>query len=230
MWPFKKKEQDNKELKAILTLLQKQEEVEIRMSIRSAVMFEALSGKKFSSALKDQADLLILMYCAFVCSTGIEISMDAFADMLENEKFSKKLTRDLKRLQRFTEQFQGKNVEESDNNKPENVEEVSITEMVDKLIFYYGVDAKYVLEDMQLWELNHFMKGAEDQYKEKMEEQRLWTFLQVAPQIDLKKCKSPEKFLPLPWDEKDRKTKKNKELEAETEKAKNTIGMEIKLF
>ena len=225
----KKKEERNSELKAILACLEKEKESEIRMPIKAAVMFEALSGKKFSEALKDPSDLLVLMYCAFVCSTGLEISMEAFGGMLENDRFSKKLSMDLKRFERFTEQFQGKNVENEEEKQPENVE-VSITEMADKMIFYYGIDARYVMNDMQIWELEHFMKGAEAQYKEKMEEQRLWTFMQVAPQIDLKKCKSPEKFMPFPWDLKDKKARKEKELGSETARAKSTIGMEIKLF
>ena len=231
MWLFKKKNkgEENAELKKIIDILQKKDETEIRLTIRAVVMFEELSGKMFTSALKNQEDLLTIMYCAFVCSTGIEVSMETFASMLENEAFSQKISRDLKRLQKFTEQFNKSEQKEDNEQKGKEEPEVSITEMADKMIFYYGLDAGYVLEKMQLWELNHFLKGAEEQYKEKMEEQRLWTFLQVAPQIDLKKCKSPEKFMPFPWDLKDRKERKNKELENEAERAKSTIGMTIQL-
>lgn len=231
MWLFKKKKNnENAELKKIIDILQNNEEAEIRLTIRAVVMFEELSGKKFTSALKNQEDLLTFMYCAFVCSTGVEVSMETFASMLENERFSQKISRDLKRLQQFTEQFNKSEQKEDNEQKGKEETEVSITEMADKMIFYYGIDAGYVLEKMQLWELNHFMRGAEEQYKEKMEEQRLWTFLQVAPQIDLKKCKSPEQFLPFPWSKKENEERLQKNLEKESERAKKTIGMEIKLF
>lgn len=233
MWPFKKKEQkENNELKSILSILQKREETEIRLSVRALVMYEALSGKPFSATNNSQEDMLKLMYSAFVCSTGFEISLGGFSAMLENEKFANRLGGDLKRLQSFSEQF--KNDEQfNDNEQSGNTEQgktdISITEMVDKLIFEYGIDPGYVLEKMQLWELNHFMKGAEDRYKDRMEEKRMWTYLQVAPQIDLKKCNSPEKFLPFPWSKEENKKKKEKELATEAGRAKATIGMKLNL-
>lgn len=236
MWKlFRKKEvreTENRQLKEILKYLQRQEDAEIKLSIRAIIMYESLSGKMFSSVSDSPEDLFLLMYSAFVCSTGLEISVEAFAIMCEDEKFSRKLNKDLKRLQMFTAQFQEKepeNVEKDTNKKPEKVE-VSVTDMADKLIFTYGVDADFVLNRMQMWELNHFLKGAEEHYKEKVEEQRLWTFLQVAPQIDLTKCKGPEDFLPLPWTKKEMEEKQRKTLESETKRAQSTLGMEIKLF
>ncbi len=227
MWHFKKKEQkENNELKSILSILQKREETEIRLSVRALVMYESLSGKPFSSVKNNQEDMLRLMYCAFVCSTGFEISLGAFQEMLEDGKFANRLGGDLKRLQSFSEQFN--NNEQSGNTEQGNAE-ISITEMVDKLIFEYHINAEYVLEKMQLWELNHFMKGAEDRYKDRMEEQRMWTYLQVAPQIDLKKCNSPEKLLPFPWSKEENKKRKEKELAAEATRAKATIGMKLNL-
>ena len=68
-------------------------------------------------------------------------------------------------------------------------------------------------------------KGTEAQYKDEMEDKRLWTFLTVAQQIDLKKCKTPEKFFPVPWNKEDRKKKTDEGLKKEQERAKATIGM-----
>lgn len=225
---FKRKERENKELKAILDCLQRDDETEIRLTVKSLVMYESMTGNKFSKAMSEPEEMLPIMYCAFVCSTGIEISLGAFVEMLDDPKFSKKINGDLDRLRKFTEQFKSEKCDGEGEKNPENVD-ISISDMADKLIFYYGVDARYVMNDMQLWELNHFLSGAEEQYKSRMEEQRMWTFLQVAPNIDLKKCKSPEKFLPFPWDEKDRKQRKDEQLRNETARAKSTIGMTINL-
>ena len=220
----KKQEEGNEELKQILAYLQRQEEAEIKLSVRAIVMFEALGGKAFSS-MDDGEDMLTLMYCAFVCSTGMEVSKDIFIAMLGNERFAAKLDKDMKRLQAFSEQFKQKEEKEEGDKKSGDTTEVSITEMADKLIFAYGIDPQYVYERMQLWEISHFLDGAEKQYKERMEEQRLWTFLQVAPQIDLKKCKSPEKFIPFPWDKAEKDAKMKEELKREAERAAATIGM-----
>lgn len=223
---FRKKvqRQEGEELKEILAYLKRQEESEIRLSVRAIVMFEALSGKKFSDAISDDEQLLTLMYCAFVCSTGMEIEKDIFLSMLGNEEFAAKMNKDMKRLQRFSEQF-GKDNGDGGEEGSSGKTEVSITEMADRLVFAFGVDPQYVYEKLQLWELSHFLESAEKQFKERMEEQRMWSFLQVAPQIDLKKCKSPDKFLPFPWDKAEKDKKRQEELAKEAERAKATIGM-----
>ena len=40
-------------------------DLNIKISVKSLILFEALSGKKFSQSL-DQADMILLMYSAFV--------------------------------------------------------------------------------------------------------------------------------------------------------------------
>ena len=234
MWLFKKKKnKENAELNKIIDILQK--EPEIKLSVKSAVMYEALSGKKFSSVDMTQEDTALLMYCAFVCSTKMEIDIQTFGNMLENKDLSLRLTRGLKRLERFMLQFnrndkvEDNEDKEKDKEKKKDDEGFSITDMVDKLIFKYGVSDDYVMQTMELWELKHFFAGAEKQYMEDMEEKRLWTFLQVAPQLDLKKCKTLDQFFPLPWSKKKMEEEKKKELERETVASKQILGKELKL-
>ena len=228
---FNKKKEEKKEdneLKKILGILQR--EPEIKLTVKSVVMYEALSKKKFSAVEMTSEDALMLMYCAFVCSTGLEIDLETFGLMLENKDLATRLNKDLTRLERFTLQFtKGDEEEQKEEKKEEENVEFSITDMVDSLIFKYGVSADYVMNRMELWELNHFFEGAEERYKEDMEEKRLWTFLQVAPQIDLKKCKNPDQFFPLPWTEQRRKEELQKKLDKEAEAAKNILGKELKI-
>lgn len=201
-------------------------DLNIKISVKSLILFEALSGKKFSQSL-DQADMILLMYSAFVISTGMKISVTAFGYLMENERFSKRLTACMQDAQDFMAQFNEVGTEAN----PEEVKSgsteggMSITEMANALIFKYHIDVNYVMKDMELWELTDFLKGAEAQYKDEMEDKRLWTFLTVAPQIDLKKCKTPEKFFPFPWNKEDRKKKTDDGLKKEEERAKATIGM-----
>lgn len=228
MWFFKKKKKDEDgELKKIVAILQK--EPEIKLTVKAVVMYETLSNKKFSTVALSLEDTVLLMYCSFVCSTGLEIDMQAFSVMLENKDLSNRLTRGLKRMERFLSQFSKEGEEGEKKTDGEEKEEFSITDMVNRLIFGYGVSADYVMNQMELWELNNFFDGAEKQYKEAIEEKRLWTFLQVAPQIDLKKCKNPDQFFPLPWTEKRRKEQLQKELERETKASKNILGSTLNI-
>lgn len=209
---FKKKEKP---------VLKKKEYPQMKFSVKSVVMFEEITGKDFNKM--EEQDTAWLLYCVFVCSTDIKISFEAFCALMEEKEFAEKFTNDLVRLQKFSSQF---NKEKGEGGEGKS-EGFSITAMVDKLIFSFGMDVSYVMEKMELWELNHFFDGAISQYREKMEEQRLWTFLQVAPQIDLKKVKTPEKFLPFAWEQENMKKKQEKELEKETKIAKDVIGMDI---
>lgn len=204
----------------------KEIDLDLKISVKSLILFEALSGKRFSQNL-DQSDMILLMYSAFVISTGIKISVTAFGYLMENERFAKKLAACMQDAQDFMEQFNEVGAE----TKPEDAKSgsteggISITEMANALIFKYHIDVNYVMKDMELWELTDFLKGAEAQYKEEMEDKRLWTFMTVAPQIDLKKCKTPEKYFPFSWEKEDRKKKTSEGLKKEQERAKATIGM-----
>ena len=117
-------------------------DVDIKISIKSLILFEALSGKKFSQSL-DQADMILLMYSAFVISTGMKISVTAFGYLMENERFSKKLTACMQDAQDFMAQFN----EVGSEANPEEVKSgsteggMSITEMANALIFKYHIDA-----------------------------------------------------------------------------------------
>ena len=232
MWPFRKKtkqEPINNVVKPKKNWADT-ENLQIKMTIKSLVMFEQIVGHSYMK-LKEE-ETVLLLYCLFICSTGYQYHFDTFSILCGNEKFINKLVEELKKTQEFFEQFKSFKREESEageSTDKEKEDSYSITEMVDKLIFQYGVDVNYVMNDMELWELTHFFEGAQEEYHLKMEEQRLWTFLQVAPHIDVKKVKSPEKFLPFHWEKEANKERSEKQLKVEAERAKSTIGMEIKI-
>lgn len=63
-----------------------------------------------------------------------------------------------------------------------------------------GIDAHFVLEELELSELYPLIKSLDSVKKEKMEQKRFWTFFQILPQIDSKKIKSPKDLLLFPWE------------------------------
>jgi hypothetical protein len=105
--------------------------------------------------------------------------------------------------------------------------ETTITDIVMYLITVCGIDPHYVMYEMELWEIEPYMKYAERNKKEELEMDRFWTYLNVSPHIDTKKCKSPDKLISFPWEVEEKKQKQNQELENNRFAITNMIGRNI---
>ena len=81
--------------------------------------------------------------------------------------------------------------------------------------------------EMELWEIEPFFKWTEESQKDKWERERLWTYLNIMPHIDSKKCKSPDKLFPFPWEKEEHKKKAEQELKNNEYAIKNMIGKSI---
>ena len=94
--------------------------------------------------------------------------------------------------------------EEKEEGKKENeeVEELTMTDIVSTLIVRYGVDAHYVMYEMELWEIQPYINAADIQRKNDLVTQRFWTYLTIAPNINTKKIRGPEDLVPFEWEEK----------------------------
>lgn len=191
-------------------------------------MFEAMRGKNFFSQLT-QEDELVYMYCVF-CTSVEKISYNAFLSMLEDKKFVRRLDAQWQHFARFMEQFKPK--VEGNEAFDDEKDEISMESVAGTLIFKFGLDPEYVLNKAELWELDFLLKAGNGDYQERMEADRLWTFLTISPHLDPKKSKqlTPEKMFPFPWEDTHLSEKKRKRvLEEETVRANKTIGMKIKL-
>ena len=201
---------------------------ELKPTVKSALMFEAMRGKNFFSELTEE-DELVYMYCVF-CTSVEKVSYSAFLTMMEDKKFVRGLDVQWQHFARFMEQFkpQVENNEAFDDEKGE----ISMESVAGALIFKYGMDPEYVLDKAELWELDFLLKAGNGEYQERMEMSRLWTFLTISPHLDPKKSKrlTPEKMFPFPWEDTHLSEKKRKRvLEEETSRANKTIGMKIEL-
>ena len=200
--------------------------------MKSIVMYEAFSGKKFSEIGED--GVFLFMYCVFVCSTGMKITFDMFKSMYEGKKFRKWIDDEFDGIWKFYFQYnefkaakQNQNDQGSDSGKTATA--VSMTDYANALIFDYGVSADYVMNKMDMWEIEPLFNGAAECMHSEMENKRLWTYIQMLPNMDSKKSKnmSPEKFLPFPWEKQAKENVAKKDLEKETERAKKIIGMSV---
>ncbi len=199
----------------------------VRLTVKSVVMYELMTGKSYYGM--DQGDLLHLLYCAYVCSEGTQITYDAFQTMIQNERFAMRLGSDMRRLESFSLQFNRQEEVKEDGGKKKDGDEKlpTVGDIVNVLTFRYGLSIEYLM-DMDLWQLTWLLKGASQEYENEMEDKRFWTYMQMSPHIDLKKVKSPEKLLPFPWEKDKNRKKVQSDVERES-KFKATFGMTLDL-
>lgn len=202
---------------------------ELRPSIKSAIMYEEMTGKNFLSGEMSTEDMMEFMYCVYA-NTIARVSYPAFLDMLSNKKFSNAITLQWKHYERFMGQFKEKEKKEEETEDDDKKKQYSMKEIAQALIFKYGLDADYVLNKVELWELDYLISIGEGAYRDNAEEKRMWAFYQLMPHLDPKKSKNmtPAKMFPFPWEETvHTKEGRKKVLEKESKRMQKTIGMHL---
>lgn len=197
----------------------------MELTVKAICMFERLSGKSFFKF--DDEDVLTLMYATFYTSNKLDIKFTTFIGILENEQIANWITLKYKNILDVVQQFQKVDKEEGEEEKTEEDKVPTITDIATSLIVEYGVDAHYVMFEMDLWEIEALYEACDTKIRKKYEEERLWAYVGIMPHIDGKKVKGPEQLVPFPW-EKGMKQKKIEENLKNNEYAvKHTIGKNI---
>lgn len=76
-----------------------------------------------------------------------------------------------------------------------------------------GMDAHFVMEELEMPDIEIFLKGYEERRRERMEEARLWTYLVVQPHCKPMR-RGPMDLYPFPWDEQKEKPIQPEEIKA----------------
>lgn len=201
------------------------------LTIKSICLFERMTGKTIFSMGEGEDDILHLLYSSFISSNpeNGRITYNVFKAMVKsNPKVAEWIMGKYKDIMDVLTPLMNsskKDDDGDDGNKGEGT--MNVTDMATSLIIDYGVDAHYVMYEMSLWELYPFYDTAAAHMRNHLEEQRLWTYIGIAPHIDGKKIKSPQDILPFAWEEKEMKNKKEKELKNNEYAIKHTIGMKL---
>jgi len=166
----------------------------VRLNLKALVIAEKLKDKPFSSFdFEDEDDVIALLYGMIVANNDILPTLKEFEEMV-NSGSIKGMDRKIEETLAFIGQF-GKDEGYSDG-------EVFMTD-ISSLLIMSGVDPHYVMYEMDIFEIEGFLKQYENNKKERMEEGRLWSYLVLSPH--LKRGTSPSDMYPFPWEEEERK-------------------------
>lgn len=195
------------------------------LNIKAICYFEKITGKSFFGF--GEEDIMHLLYACFLINNPeTKISFKVFMGIMQNEQIAKWASTQFQDALGIIQQF-NKSIEGQKEDKFSMDQTSTMTDFATSLIIDYGMDAKYVMYDMDIWEIEEYFEAVNTRIKREMELERFWTYIKVLPHIDGKKCKSPEALVPFDW-EKDAKKKRNEENLKNNEYAiKHTIGRSI---
>lgn len=189
----------------------------LRLTVRAMCIFEQLAQKSFFDC--EAEDVGYMMYAALVANTDIVLTYRGFLQLMKDKKVEKWLEYSFSEISKYNEQFKGlKDEHKVETDESGNTSHAYVTRLAAMLIVNYGLSPDYVMDKMELWELNEYFKAAEEKHKVELVEQRLWTYLTIAPNINTKKISSPEKLLPFEWEKESKKEKAMRELEENKDK------------
>ena len=197
---------------------------DIRLSIKSICLFEKMTGKSFYEFT--DVDVLTLVYCAFVTTNRLNYKLSTFMILIEDERIAEWMEGKFSTILDYLQQF-AENRDNGGEGDERAKEQPFVSDLAYTLIVQYGVDANYVMNDLELWQIQSLFESAESMVHNRYEEERLWTYMTILPHIDGKKLNKPEKLIPFPWEKEEKKKKADSELKNNEYAVKHTIGMKI---
>lgn len=169
------------------------------ITVRDLLRYERLLGR---SIFADEPDGATLIYCttpeAYTRYTLDEWSRTTLGASAFMAKEAKELARELAALQQYSK------VEARDERlevREEQAEVRTLTDVVTELLTEGVVPADYLLERAELWELTIYIDATQRKRQQRLERERLWSYMGLLPHIDSKKIKRPEDLIPFSWDD-----------------------------
>lgn len=179
------------------------------ITVRDLLRYERLLGR---SIFADEPDGATLIYCttpeAYTRYTLAEWSRTTLGASAFMAREAKELARELAALQ----QYSGLDTrDESLEVRQERAEVRTLTDVVTELLTEGVVPADYLLERAELWELTIYIDATQRKRQQRLERERLWSYMGLLPHIDSKQIKRPEDLIPFSWDEETRPTHRTDE-------------------
>jgi len=172
----------------------------IKLNIKSIIKFEQFTNKSFNEIdYTNTDDLMKLLYCIVLSNNTESFTYDEFIELSNSKKISKEISDKFNKEIKIIELFASKEVKEETTEQTEKGT-LYIKDIVALLIVNTGIDANYVMNEMNINDISLYMTAYNNKVKEQMESSRLWTYLSILPHIDSSKINSPSKLYVFPWE------------------------------
>ena len=202
-----------------------------RLTVRAVVMFENMTGVRINDAGRSADPELAakLLYCCLAAG-GLDMPYEKALPLLAGpagERWTEQLAEANEMDRQFAppaddnggDETDGSDARDSKTGEAKAENEPWTRDIVPVLVKDCGLDIRYVMDDMRYTDIPVFLRYREQRMRAETEDKRLWVYLITAPHLKPRKKRTPELFLPLPW-EKEKKI---------AEFRKNQRDMTIKL-
>ena len=150
-------------------------------------------------------DMPKLINCVVRANNDFNYTFDVFMSMLGNKRFADTVVTEFKKIFDLMQDLFNKSMASKNNEQPEDNEQQEksplISDLASRLVVNVGLSPEYVYNQMELWQMQDIFNAYEEKEHRRLEEQRLWTYLLLMPNLDSKKKVTPEQILPFAWDE-----------------------------
>lgn len=178
------------------------------ITVRDLLRYERLLGR---SIFADEPDGATLIYCttpeAYTRYTLEEWSRTTLGASAFMAKEAQELARELASLQQYSKvEARDERSEVREEPTANSQQPRALTDVVTELLTESVVPADYLLERAELWELTIYIDATQRKRQQRLERERLWSYMGLLPHIDSKQIKRPEDLIPFAWDEEARPT------------------------
>lgn len=181
--------------------------IELKITVRSIVRWEQMTGRAYTSFdATCEDDVYKMMYCSTLYNNKEIYTYDEFLSILQSKQVKKELMKRIDLFYKVNAQFSTKQ-----EDGQEVGGEVRLSDIVFRLISS-GLDAVYVLDIMEICDIEEHLKAIDAERRARLEESRLWTYLTISPHVDHKKIKSPESICTFPWEEEQKQQEAHREI------------------
>lgn len=168
----------------------------IRLTIKAIVRTEQLLAKPFTEIdYTNPEELEALLYCCVLACNPVLFTLEEFRIIAGNEKQLSAMLKEIEKANLVLGQFTQKGQTGTGGGEAAYIKELA------GVLVMAGMDAHYVMDEMEISDIPVFLEAYEKKRREEMEASRLWTFLGVAPHIDTKKIRSARDLMMFPWEE-----------------------------
>ena len=202
-------------------------DIKLKITLRSIILFEKMVGHSFFDLREEETPQLI--YCVVRANNKFNYAFNVFMGMFENKKFSETVITEFTNIFELMQQLMPNNIEQpKGGEQQEEKESVKVAVLTSRLIVNLGLDAHYVMDEMELWEMQDLFDAYEQKERNRMEENRLWAFLQMSPWLDSKKKVTPEKLLPFTWEKENQEKVAQSDFKAHEDIIRGVLGFRKK--
>ncbi len=159
----------------------------MRINFKVYLLFEKITGKSFTE-ITDK-DMTLFLYCIY-CINDHMVTQDEFIKIFNNKKISEAYTKEIEKYFSIKALF----VKEESKSENKESEKLYIRDIIPILTLQCGLDINYVMNEMDVDDIDSFIKNYTKTTQEKLLNDRLWTFFNILPHVG-KGIKKPEDLI-----------------------------------